>query len=308
MTQQIINVGGNTPNNGEGETLRSGAVKINENFSELYAAIGIGGSQTFVNNITAGNGISVNASSGNIVITNSKPNILAFQAVTVAGQTSVMASNSQALTLVNGSNVTITTNATTNAITIAATQQPADWNASSGPTSISNKPTIPAAQIQSDWNQANVSSVDYIKNKPTIPSDISQLTDTTHVLGANNYVTIVQLTSSIAPSSAGVIYSSAAGDIESGIKATILVVGQNGTGSFQSQMSEVLVARSFPDSGNPTVQITVLGSAYTGGSALASFSAAWNSMDNWIDISATNLTAVSGNSIQVKVIATELRG
>lgn len=30
--------------------------------------------------------------------------------------------------------------------------------------------TIPAAQIQSDWNQANTSSLDYIKNKPTIPT------------------------------------------------------------------------------------------------------------------------------------------
>ncbi len=29
---------------------------------------------------------------------------------------------------------------------------------------------IPAAQIQSDWNQSNTSALDYIKNKPTIPS------------------------------------------------------------------------------------------------------------------------------------------
>lgn len=30
--------------------------------------------------------------------------------------------------------------------------------------------TIPAGQIQSDWNQANTASLDYIKNKPTIPT------------------------------------------------------------------------------------------------------------------------------------------
>lgn len=30
--------------------------------------------------------------------------------------------------------------------------------------------TIPAAQIQSDWNQSNTASLDYIKNKPTIPT------------------------------------------------------------------------------------------------------------------------------------------
>ena len=45
-----------------------------------------------------------------------------------------------------------------------------DWNASSGAAQILNKPTIPAAQIQSDWNQSNNAAVDFIKNKPTIPS------------------------------------------------------------------------------------------------------------------------------------------
>lgn len=32
---------------------------------------------------------------------------------------------------------------------------------------LTGTPTIPAAQIQSDWTQANTSSLDYIKNKPT---------------------------------------------------------------------------------------------------------------------------------------------
>jgi len=46
----------------------------------------------------------------------------------------------------------------------------ADWNATSGDAEILNKPSIPAAQIQSDWNQTNNVSLDFIKNKPTIPS------------------------------------------------------------------------------------------------------------------------------------------
>lgn len=43
-----------------------------------------------------------------------------------------------------------------------------DWNQSnSGALDyIKNKPTIPSAQIQSDWDQANSAAVDYIKNKP----------------------------------------------------------------------------------------------------------------------------------------------
>ncbi len=38
-----------------------------------------------------------------------------------------------------------------------------------------NKPTIPAAQIQSDWTQEDNTKVDYIKNKPTIPTNAEQL-------------------------------------------------------------------------------------------------------------------------------------
>lgn len=35
---------------------------------------------------------------------------------------------------------------------------------------IKNKPSIPSSQIQSDWLQSNSSSLDYIKNKPIIPA------------------------------------------------------------------------------------------------------------------------------------------
>jgi len=46
----------------------------------------------------------------------------------------------------------------------------ADWNQTTTTSLdyIKNKPTIPAAQIQSDWNQASTLALDYIKNKPTI--------------------------------------------------------------------------------------------------------------------------------------------
>jgi len=37
------------------------------------------------------------------------------------------------------------------------------------------------SQVQSDWNQSNSTAIDYIKNKPTIPTTLSQLSeDTTH--------------------------------------------------------------------------------------------------------------------------------
>ena len=48
------------------------------------------------------------------------------------------------------------------------------WNAKSdfsgSYNDLTDKPTIPAAQVQSDWNQTNDAAVDYIKNKPNIPT------------------------------------------------------------------------------------------------------------------------------------------
>ena len=38
---------------------------------------------------------------------------------------------------------------------------------------LSDKPSIPSAQVQSDWNQSDNMAVDYIKNKPTIPSSVT---------------------------------------------------------------------------------------------------------------------------------------
>lgn len=87
----------------------------------------------------------------------------------------------------------------TNKPTIPAAQVNSDWTAASGlsqilnkPTlatvattgayaDLSGKPTIPAAQIQSDWNQTVTTALDYIKNKPTIPSNTSQITENTNL-------------------------------------------------------------------------------------------------------------------------------
>jgi hypothetical protein len=43
--------------------------------------------------------------------------------------------------------------------------------------SLSGLPTIPAAQLQADWNESVATNLDYIKNKPTIPTQVSQLTN-----------------------------------------------------------------------------------------------------------------------------------
>ena len=52
--------------------------------------------------------------------------------------------------------------------TIPDAQVNSDWNASTGVSSILNKPTIPAAQVNANWNATT--GVASILNKPTIPS------------------------------------------------------------------------------------------------------------------------------------------
>lgn len=49
MVKEIIN-DGVTPNDGQGDNLRAGALKINSNFDELYAALGNGVALTVINN------------------------------------------------------------------------------------------------------------------------------------------------------------------------------------------------------------------------------------------------------------------
>lgn len=75
-------------------------------------------------------------------------------------------------------------------ITLPAQAIQADWTQSNGSSLdyIKNKPSIPASQIQSDWTQSNSVLVDYIKNKPTIPSAQIQSDWTQASTGALDYI------------------------------------------------------------------------------------------------------------------------
>jgi len=68
MAYQGINTG-TSPNSGTGDTLLSGAEKINSNFIELFAAVGLGSTGTgVVTDIFAGDNIGVNTSTGEVTI------------------------------------------------------------------------------------------------------------------------------------------------------------------------------------------------------------------------------------------------
>lgn len=92
-------------------------------------------SSNAVTSIAAGTGISVSGSTGAVTVTNSdrgsQQNI--FKQFAVSGQSSVVAdTNNDTLTLVGGSNVTITTDATTDTITFAATDTNTTYTAGAG--------------------------------------------------------------------------------------------------------------------------------------------------------------------------------
>jgi hypothetical protein len=80
MAQQFIDVG-NRINDGNGDSLRAGAQKINSNFTELYAALGTG----VFEYISAGQGIAIDPASGTISLSD---NISAPGAITAAADLS----------------------------------------------------------------------------------------------------------------------------------------------------------------------------------------------------------------------------
>lgn len=123
MAKQQINLG-ISPNDGKGDSLRVGAQKINENFTELYAAIGSGNNLNLVTRIIPGEGISVNQNTGQITITNTSPNRNTFKQVSVAGQEDIEAQNLiDTLTFAEGSNITLTTVPSSNTLTISVGDQ-----------------------------------------------------------------------------------------------------------------------------------------------------------------------------------------
>jgi hypothetical protein len=82
MAKQTINVG-STANDGTGDKLRDAFVKVNDNFTELYSD-----DAGDVNSVTAGTGISVNQTTGAVIVTNSDPD----QTVVLTGGTGITTS------------------------------------------------------------------------------------------------------------------------------------------------------------------------------------------------------------------------
>ena len=94
MARQGISTG-TTPNDGTGDNLLTGAVKINENFSEVYSIIG-DGTNTYVGIVTqivAGSNVSISTSYGSVTITSTGGGSLAGVAGTWAVNSTGISTN-----------------------------------------------------------------------------------------------------------------------------------------------------------------------------------------------------------------------
>lgn len=155
---------GSRANDGTGSTLREAADIINTNFETVFNALGADPNTTFVNDLVAGTGITLQytgdvAGTGTVTVTNSAPNIRAFTTVTVDSDSPVAASSSMTtLKLVSGSNIDLVKTSTATETIV----------------------TMNVLQDQADWDITNSSATGFIKNKPT---DINDFTDTTNKFG-----------------------------------------------------------------------------------------------------------------------------
>lgn len=110
---------------------------------------------------------------------------------------------------------------------------------------LTNKPTIPAAQVQSDWDQSDNTQVDYIKNKPTIPTNLSDLNNDEGFIGFTDLTdTLTAGSTSLTLSDASITTSSTFDIYVStfGIQPTNAVVATGSiTLTFLAQVSDITV-------------------------------------------------------------------
>ena len=173
------------------------AAQVNSDWDATTGISSILNKPIIVNQIIAGTGITISPSNGIGTITINAVGIGETQnlnSVLGYGNTSLLGMSIGVVTassyygdgstlsgivtyLAAGSNINLTANS--GYITISATgvgttggvaQLNSDWNATTGITSILNKPIIPAEQVNSDWNATT--GISSILNKPTIVNQI----------------------------------------------------------------------------------------------------------------------------------------
>lgn len=216
-----------------------------------------------------GSGISLDTSVPNVVrITNSSPatSISAFRTIAISGQDSIQAdSSADTLTLVAGTGITLTTNESTDTITI---------NSSAG---------SPSSLEQGVYSV----SLDITGNL-TFPGDITQSYQDYTICNAGVDT---------------VVYTST-GQYQHAIKLFVMVEGftDGGGGSWDTQACDIIAVKGYNDN---IIHVTVYGVTYSGSAAIATFDGQWNATSNRIEItcspvSVTNDVTVSVHAIEIR--------
>ena len=252
-----------------------------------------------VTSVTAGSGIAVSASTGGVTISNSGiisivtdpgsgisldttvPNTVritnsapasslqAFKTIAVSGQDSVVAdSSADTLTLVAGTGITLTTNATADSITIT--------NSSSSSGQLTNGSYLVALQAGGNIDIDN----GFTLNRST-------------ELGI------------VAAVSVDTVVYTAVGNCST-LKATAQFIGleDGGDGSNHVQSCDIIVIKRTGPTGTVLVDASVYGTIHSSTSPLATFDAQWNAVAGRIEITARPVSLT--NTGRVKIFATEI--
>ena len=167
MAKQVIEIGSRA-NDGTGDSIRLGAQKINDNFTELY-----------LKSLPSQTG-----QGGKYLTTDGA--LVTWEPVTVSNITG------NAATVTNGiytnssySNPSWITSLDSSKVLPSQLSHAGEFLTTNGSAISWGSVPVPPDQLQSDWAQSNTASLDFIKNKPTIPTNTNQLANGAGFLTSN---------------------------------------------------------------------------------------------------------------------------
>lgn len=167
MAKQVIEIGSRA-NDGTGDSIRLGAQKINDNFTELYL-------KTLPSQ--AGQGGKYLTTDGTAVT---------WGTATVSNITGNAATVTNGV-YINGSysNPSWITNLDPSKVLPTQSSHIGQFLTTDGSTISWGSVPVPPDQLQSDWGQVDIASLDFIKNKPIIPTNTNQLVNGAGFLTTN---------------------------------------------------------------------------------------------------------------------------